>query len=320
MWAMGGMLLTLNALAWLCALWLFHSRPALLATASLAYALGLRHAVDADHISAIDNVTRKLMHDGRRPIAAGFFFSLGHSTVVVALTVAIACGTGALQRVFPALQSTGGTMGTVISAAFLYLIALMNLAVLAQVVRAVAALRHGTPLNERAIEELLVQRGLIARFCGPLLALIQHAWQMYPLGLLFGLGFDTATEVGLLGIAGLEAAKGMPMASILVFPLLFTAGMSLIDTADGIFMVGAYGWALAAPARKLHYNLAVTIVSIAIAIIVGTMEFAGLFNAKMAAVNFGAIGALIIAIFAGMWALSMVAHRARLPQGRLAGE
>ncbi len=312
-----------NIGAWILALAAFQTRPALLATAVLAYTFGLRHAVDADHISAIDNVTRKLMQEGKRPVAVGFYFSLGHSTIVVALSVAIALAATAIQRAFPTMQSIGGLIGTSISALFLYVIAAINLVVLLQVARAFQAVRSGRSYDQQTLDDFLMQRGLIGRFCRPLLRLIGSSWHMYPLGVLFGLGFDTATEVGLLGIAAIEASKGLPILTILIFPLLFTVGMSLVDTTDGILMLGAYGWAFVSPIRKLYYNMNITLVSVLVALLVGTIEALSVLNAQFnlsgpiwGAVsrlsnNFGPLGFLIIGVFAASWAVSVVVYKSR---------
>ncbi|MBV8652334.1 MAG: HoxN/HupN/NixA family nickel/cobalt transporter, partial [Alphaproteobacteria bacterium] len=246
-----------NIAVWAWALITFREVPVLLGTALLAYSFGLRHAVDADHIAAIDNVTRKLMQEGKRPIAVGFYFSLGHSTVVVLLTAVIAATTYALQGQFEALKDIGGLIGTGVSALFLFAIAIVNLFVLVAVWRSFRAVRRGEPLIEEDLNAFLAQRGLLGRLFRPLFRLIARSWHMYPLGFLFGLGFDTATEIGLLGIAGAEAARGLSAWSILIFPALFTAGMSLIDTSDSILMLGAYGWAFVKPIRKLYYNLTI---------------------------------------------------------------
>ncbi|HTA56160.1 MAG TPA: HoxN/HupN/NixA family nickel/cobalt transporter [Candidatus Acidoferrales bacterium] len=312
-----------NIGAWVLALAAFHTRPALVATAVLAYTFGLRHAVDADHISAIDNVTRKLMQENKRPVAVGFYFSLGHSTIVVALSVAIALAATAIQRTFPTMESVGGLIGTSISALFLYLIAAINLVVLFEVIRTFRAVRAGGSYDQETLDDFLMQRGLIGRCCRPLLRLIGRSWQMYPLGLLFGLGFDTATEVGLLGIAAMEASKGLPILTILIFPLLFTAGMSLVDTTDGILMLGAYGWAFVSPIRKLYYNMNITLVSVLVALLVGTIEALSVLNAQFGFTgpvwravsrlsnNFGLLGFVIVGLFAASWGVSVVVYKSR---------
>ena len=318
-----GFLIGLNCVAWGLAFWLFHSRPLLLGTALLAYTFGLRHAVDADHISAIDNVTRKLMQDDKRPVGVGFFFSLGHSTIVVALTVAIIFGASIVRSQLPALQQTGELVGTSVSAVFLLLVAAINLVVLIDIVRAFRRVRNGEAYDHKGVDEMLDQRGLVGRFFRPLLKLADCSWKMYPIGVLFGLGFDTATEVGLLGIAAVEAGKGLPVYDILVFPLLFTAGMSLIDTTDGILMLGAYGWAFVKPMRKLYYNMVITLVSVLVAVIIGGIEAAGvvayqfhlnggIWGASEAlSANFGTLGFIIVGVFLASWALSTAIYKFR---------
>lgn len=320
---MYGLLVAVNVGAWVLALATFQTRPALIATALLAYTFGLRHAVDADHISAIDNVTRKLMQENKRPVAAGFYFSLGHSTIVVVLSAAIGLAAATIQRAFPTLQTVGGVLGTSVSALFLYLIAAINLVALIQVIRAFRSVRSGRGYDEQTMDDFLLQRGLIGRFCRPLLRLVGSSWHMYPLGLLFGLGFDTATEVGLLGIAAIEATKGLPILTILIFPLLFTVGMSLIDTTDGILMLGAYGWAFVTPIRKLWYNMNVTLVSVLVALFVGTIEALSVLHARFSfkgvawdlvnhlSNNFGLLGFVIVGAFAASWGVSVVVYKSR---------
>ena len=312
-----------NLGAWALALWTFDTRPVLLGTALLAYTFGLRHAVDADHISAIDNVTRKLMQDGRRPVAVGLFFSLGHSTIVIALSAAIAIAAVAVKGRLPWLETIGGAIGTSISALFLYAIAAINVVVLVEVYRSFRRVRRGEPYDELTVDGMLAQRGLIGRFFRPLMRLVGRSRHMYPIGVLFGLGFDTATEVGILGIAALEASKGMPIAAIMVFPLLFTAGMTLLDTADGILMLGAYGWAFVKPVRKLYYNLNITLVSVLVALLVGTVEALSVLANQLKlhgggwdalgalGDNFGALGFAIVAIFAGSWIVSTAFYKLR---------
>jgi high-affinity nickel-transport protein len=308
---------------WTLALIAFANRPLLLGTALLAYTFGLRHAVDADHISAIDNVTRKLMQEGKRPVGVGFFFSLGHSTIVVALSIAIAVAASVVNTTLPSLKTIGGLIGTSISAAFLFAIAGLNILVFIEVYRAFQRVRRGEPYDERSIEDFLAQRGLIGRFFRPLLRFISKSWHMYPMGVLFGLGFDTATEVGLLGIAAIEGGKGLPIYDILLFPLLFTVGMSLLDTSDGILMLGAYGWAYIKPIRKLYYNMNITLVSIIVALLVGAIEalsvIAGQLHLQGAvwdrladlSDNFGLVGFGIIGVFVVSWGVSTAIYKLR---------
>jgi nickel/cobalt transporter (NiCoT) family protein len=273
--AIYAILLAGNALAWLCAWTLFFDKPTLFGAAVLAYVLGLRHAVDADHLAAIDNVVRKLVQEGRKPISTGFFFSLGHSTVVALAVLAIATTATALHDRFGAFMSVGGVIGRALSAALLLAIGFANLIVLSQIWKTFAQAR-GEPLamHHAGIEG--PGGGILARLCGPLFRTISHPWHMYPLGFLFGLGFDTASEVGLLGISASQSGDGQSPWSILVFPALFAAGMTFIDTTDGLLMVRAYGWALVNPMRKLWYNFTITSASIAVAIFIGSIQMVGL--------------------------------------------
>jgi high-affinity nickel-transport protein len=317
------LLFIVNAAAWLWAIVAFHDYPVLLGTAALAYSFGLRHAFDADHIAAIDNVTRKLMQEGRRPVAVGLFFSLGHSTIVVALTIAIAVATTALQGRFDAFKSFGGVAGTLVSALFLFAIAIANIIVLISVWRVFQTVKSGGRFVEEDLDLMLANRGLLGRLFRRFFRLIERSWQMYPLGLRFGLGFDTATEVGLIGISATQASQGLSIWSILVFPALFTAGMTLIDTTDSIVMLGAYGWAFIKPIRKLYYNLTITAVSVVVALIVGGLETLNLIGDQLGLAdgggfwgaigaindNFGLLGYLIVGVFVAAWAISYVVYR-----------
>jgi high-affinity nickel-transport protein len=315
------LLIAMNLAVWAWALIAFHAYPVLLGTAFLAYGFGLRHAVDADHIAAIDNVTRKLMQEGRRPAAAGFFFSLGHSTVVVLASIGVAVTAAAFKDQLEDFHTIGGVIGTSISAAFLLAIAGINVIVLVDVYRAFRRVKAGVALADEDLAVMMAGGGLFARLCRSLFRLIEKSWHMYPLGFLFGLGFDTATEVGLLGISAAEGSGGLPIWSILVFPALFTAGMTLVDTTDSILMVGAYGWAFVKPIRKLYYNMTITFVSVVVAVTVGGVEALGLIADRLDlsggiwdAVtdlndNFGALGYLIIAIFLASWLISMLLYR-----------
>ena len=315
------LLLAMNALAWLWALVEFRHYPILLGTASLAYTFGLRHGVDPDHIAAIDNVTRKLMQAGKRPLYAGFFFALGHSTVVVIASVLVALSVATLQARFEGFKEIGSLIGTTVSALFLFAISLANIVILISVYRVFAAVRRGERLIDDDLHDVLAQRGLLGRMLRSLFGIITQSWHMYPLGLLFGLGFDTASEVGLLGISAAQGSAGLPVWSILVFPALFTAGMSLVDTTDGVLMVNAYGWAFIKPIRKLYYNLTVTFVSIIVALLIGSVEALGLLGEKLGLSgtfwdfigllndNFGALGFLIIVIFVLSWLISVGFYR-----------
>ena len=226
-----------------------------LGTALLAYTFGLRHAVDADHIAAIDNVTRKLMQDGQRPVLVGLYFSLGHSTVVVLASVAIAFTASALESQFRNFREIGGLVGTVISAPFLVAIACANIMTLIAIYRAFQRVKGGGRFVEEDLNLLLANRGFLSRLFQSIFRLIGKSWHMYPLGFLFGLGFDTATEIGVLTLSALGAAHGLPVCAILIFPALFTAGMTLIDTTDSILLLGAYGWTFVNPIRKLYYTI-----------------------------------------------------------------
>jgi high-affinity nickel-transport protein len=317
------LLLIFNAAAWLWAVLAFRHYPLLLGTAFLAYSFGLRHAVDADHIAAIDNVTRKLMQEGKRPVAVGLMFSLGHSTVVVLGSLAIAATALMLQQHVDHFRNIGGLIGTLVSSVFLLGIALANLIILRSVCATFARVRRGEPYEDEDLDLLLANRGFLARIFRPVFAMIRRSWHMYPLGVLFGLGFDTATEIGLLGISAAEASRGLPLASILVFPVLFAAGMSLIDTTDNVLMLGAYGWAYVKPIRKLYYNITITSVSVLVALIVGGIEALGLLGAQLHLQgsfwmmvgrlndHFGVLGYCIIGIFVLSWIVSIAIYKVR---------
>ncbi|MCS4250500.1 HoxN/HupN/NixA family nickel/cobalt transporter [Pseudomonas sp. BIGb0164] len=316
-----GVLIALNVGAWLWALVAFHAHPVLLGTALLAYSFGLRHAVDADHIAAIDNATRKLMQEQKRPVAVGFFFSLGHSSVVVLASIAVAFTAATLKDHFEAFKAVGGVIGTSVSALFLLVIALMNLVILRSIYQAWRHVRQGGAYVEDDFNLLLADRGFMARIFRPLFRLISRSWHLYPLGFLFGLGFDTATEIALLGISATQAAQGLSPWSIMVFPLLFSAGMSLVDTLDGHLMLGAYGWAYMKPIRKIYYNMSITLVSVVVAVVIGSIEALGLisdqlelkggFWAFIGSLNdsFGLLGYIIIGIFVVSWGASVLLYR-----------
>ena len=321
--AIYSVLIVFNVGAWLWAILAFRHFPLLLGTALLAYSFGLRHAVDADHIAAIDNVTRKLMQEGKRPVGVGFMFSLGHSTIVFIGSAAIAASALALQHRMDAARAIGGVIGTLVSTFFLFAIALVNIIVLRSIYRAFVRVRSGQPYVDEDFDLLLANRGFLARIFRPLFAMIRRSWHMYPLGVLFGLGFDTATEVGLLGLSAAEASRGLPLFSILAFPVLFAAGMSLIDTTDNILMLGAYGWAFVKPVRKLFYNLTITFVSVVVALGVGGIEALGLIADRFHLTgffwdlvvrlngNFGFLGYSIVALFALSWIASIVFYKWR---------
>nr|WP_244603838.1 HoxN/HupN/NixA family nickel/cobalt transporter [Mycobacterium attenuatum] len=287
-----------------------------------AYTLGMRHAFDADHIAAIDNTTRKLMNDGQRPLATGFFFSLGHSTVVFALAILLASGVktivGPVRDDSSALHHYTGLIGTGVSGLFLYLIAVLNVVVLVGILRVFLRLRHGE-FNEAELEQQLDNRGLINRFLGRFTGSITKSWHMYPVGLLFGLGFDTATEIALLVLAGTSAAAGLPWYAILCLPVLFTAGMCLLDTIDGSFMNFAYGWAFASPVRKIYYNITVTALSVAVALLIGSVELLGLFAGEfgwqgsfwqwVAGLDLNMVGFAVVGMFVVTWAVALLVWR-----------
>jgi nickel/cobalt transporter (NiCoT) family protein len=316
-------LLAFNVASWAWAFTVFHGHAALLSTALLAYTFGLRHAVDADHIAAIDNVTRKLMQMGRSPLGAGFFFSLGHSTVVVGLTVAVACTAAALSSHFADLKNIGGMVGTGISATFLFTLSIVNLVILASVIRTFRAVRRGERLAEADMDLLLTHGGLLSRLLRPLFKLVSRSWHLYPVGFLFGLGFDTATEVALFGISAAQASHGLSPGSVLVLPMLFTAGMSLVDTTDGVLMVGAYRWAFVRPVRKLYYNITITFVSVVVAALIGGIEVLGLVQDRLglrgsfwdaiATLNdsFGILGYVVIAVFVVCWVAAIAVYKIR---------
>lgn len=284
-----------------------------------AYTLGMRHAFDADHIAAIDNTTRKLMHEGQRPLSVGFWFSLGHSSVVFALAFLLSLGVKALAGPVrddgSGLHDVTGLIGTTISGTFLYLIATINLVILAGIWKVFRQMRSGR-FDEAALERQLDSRGLMNRILGRFMKSITRPWQMYPLGLLFGLGFDTATEIALLVLAGSGAASGLPWYAILCLPVLFAAGMSLLDTIDGSFMNFAYGWAFSKPVRKVYYNLTVTALSVAVALIIGTVELLGLLAEKLhlhgafwdwvSALDLNVVGFVVVGLFFATWVIALV--------------
>jgi high-affinity nickel-transport protein len=280
----------------------------------LAYTLGLRHAFDADHISAIDNTTRKLMNEGKKPVSVGYFFSLGHSTIVIAIGAGIVIAEksvyAAVSTNRSGLEQFGGIFGTIVSASFLYLIAFLNIVILAGIIAVFRKMRHGD-FDEEELERQLENRGLMFRVFGKWMKAITKEWQMYPVGVVFGLGFDTATEVALLATTALLATQSLPWYSIMCLPVLFMAGMSLMDTADGVFMNVAYGWAFFNPVRKVYYNLAITGLSVFICFFIGTVELLGLLPTElhlkggfwdfMAGFNINTAGFVIVGLFVATW-------------------
>lgn len=312
-------LLAINLLAWGWALVAFRHSAALIAAALLAYSYGLRHAVDADHIAAIDNVTRKLMQQGQKPVAVGAFFSLGHSTIVVLACVAIAATSLLFGSKIDWLHHYGSTIGTLVSALFLLLMALLNALILRDVWRRFQQVKRGKRFSDAG----QLQGGIMSRLFSVTFKLVNKSWQMYLVGFLFGLGFDTATEIGLLGISSAGVSSGMSVWNILIFPALFASGMALIDSLDNFVMVGAYGWAFDKPVRKLYYNMTITAASVAIALFIGGLEALGLMADKLmlhgalwdrvAALNehMGVVGYFAVAMFIAIWTLSALNYRYR---------
>ena len=310
----------LHIVGWGLFAWYSSRYPALAGLGVLAYTFGLRHAFDADHIAAIDNTTRTFLAQGKRPLGVGFFFSLGHSTIVFALTAGLAVGARTVNAHLPGLQNWGSTIGAGVSGTFLWIIGILNLLVLLDVLRVFLELRGGA-YDEAALEERLLDRGFMSRlFIGRLFRFVSKSWHMYPLGVLFGLGFDTATEVGLLAIAAGVATHHAPFLAVISLPILFAAGMSLMDTADGAFMSHAYGWAFSNPVRRIYYNITVTTLSVAVALLIGTAEllqvfaqrlsFGGGFFTFLAGLDFGAIGYAVVGLFVLTWVTSVVVWKA----------
>jgi nickel/cobalt transporter (NiCoT) family protein len=287
-----------------------------------AYTLGMRHAFDADHISAIDNTTRKLMSEGKRPLSVGFWFSLGHSTIVFALAFLISIGvrslSGPVKNGHSQLHNVTGWIGTGISGTFLYIIAALNMVILVGIVGVFREMKRGT-FDEAALERRLDSRGFMNRFFGGLTRAVTKPQQMYPIGLLFGLGFDTATEVTLLVVAGSAGAAGLPWYAVLCLPILFAAGMSLLDTIDGSFMNFAYGWAFSKPVRKVFYNITITGLSVAVALVIGTVELGGLIARHLALagsfwswlenININLLGFIIVGLFVATWVIALSVWR-----------
>jgi high-affinity nickel-transport protein len=304
-------------------------RPTILALGGLAYTFGLRHAFDADHISAIDNTTRKLLQDGRKPVGVGFFFSLGHSTVVfivaVALGLAVKSIVDGVVGSGGQLKIIGGEVSTIVSGGFLILIGVLNLLVLIDIIRVYRRLKAGGYDHSSLELDLTaggITGGLMSRIFGRLFRLIKHSWQMYPIGFLFGLGFDTASEVAILAISAGAAAKGVPFVAVIALPLIFAAGMSLMDTADGAFMAKAYSWAFTSPIRKVFYNLTMTSLSVFVALFVGVVELlqaliqaygwsGGVFSAIAGFDLVGRAGYFIVAAFIVVWAGALAIYKAR---------
>ncbi len=315
------LLFVANAAVWTWAYIALSAHPTLLGIAMLAYVLGLRHAVDADHIAAIDNVVRKLMQEGKRPVSAGLFFSLGHS-LVVAIAVAVIVGTAfALHGRLHPFKVIGSVIGTGTSAFFLLAIAAVNLIILRGVWRSFQRARRGEAVAEHELDQLLSGRGLLARIFRPLFRMVTRSWHMFAIGFLFGLGFDTATEITLFTVAGSQASGGTSFGTVMIFPALFAAGMTLVDTSDSVLMVGAYGWAFLNPIRKIWYNLTITAISALVAMLIGGIEALGLLASKLelagsfwdmvGSLNSGlaGFGYVVIAIFVASWIVSLLIYR-----------
>jgi high-affinity nickel-transport protein len=304
-------------------LFVFYARqnPALAGLGTLAYTFGLRHAFDADHIAAIDNTTRKFLQDGKRSMGVGFFFSLGHSTIVFSLAATLALATKTVDARIPGVRAVGGTIGTSVSGTFLLLIGVLNLLVLLDILGVFRHMKRGR-YDEQRLEQVLLEQGLMSRvFLRRIGDRIDASWKMYPLGVLFGLGFDTATEVGLLALAAGVATHHVPLLAVISLPIVFAAGMSLMDTADGAFMSHAYGWAFSNPVRKVYYNITVTSLSVAVALVIGGIELLQVTATKLSleggfwsfldTLDFSRIGYVVVVLFFATWALSLTLWKTR---------
>jgi high-affinity nickel-transport protein len=317
----GSAVALLHLLGWGLFVYYSRSNPALAGLGTLAYTFGLRHAFDADHIAAIDNTTRKFLADGKRSLGTGFFFSLGHSTIVFSLAAGLAIAAKTVNSKIGAFHDYGTYVGAGVSGTFLWIIGILNLLVLLDIVRIYRDMKRGSYDKER-LEQRLLDRGFMNRFfVGRFAARIKSSWQMYPLGVLFGLGFDTASEVGLLALAAGVATHHVPFLAVISLPILFAAGMSLMDTADGAFMSQAYGWAFSNPIRKVYYNITVTTLSVAVALAIGTVELLQVFATKLGlddgfwawlkSLDFGTIGYGVVGIFVATWLISVVIWKTR---------
>ena len=310
-----GFIAVLHVLGWGLYLQYAQNHPALVGLGLAAYMFGLRHAFDADHIAAVDDTVRFLLQKGKKPLGVGFFFSLGHSTIVLLLAIGISVAAAAVKQGLPEMQHIGSLIGASVSGVFLWIIGVLNLLVLLDILKVWQQAR--TRAHDHAhLDQLLQQRGLLNRlFGGRLQKAINHSWQMYPLGLLFGLGFDTASEIGLLAMTAGAAAGDLPIGGVLSLPILFAAGMSVMDTTDGILMSKAYNWAFLNPLRKIFYNIVTTGLSVAVALVIGTIELmqvfihlldlrGGLFD-TIGELDFGVLGYFIVGLFLFAWALSV---------------
>ena len=314
-----GFVAVLHLLGWGLYLHYVSRYPSLVGLGFVAYMFGLRHAFDADHIAAVDDTVRYLLQKGKKPLGVGFFFSLGHSTVVLALAIGIAFAATAVKAQLPQLKNLGGIIGASVSGIFLWIIGILNLLVLLDILKVWQQAKTGSHSHAH-LEELLQQRGLLNRlFGGRLQKFMNHSWQMYPLGLLFGLGFDTASEVGLLAMTAGASAGNLPIPAILSLPILFAAGMTIMDTTDGILMSKAYNWAFVNPLRKIFYNITTTGLSIAVALVIGSIELSqvlismlgvrGPISDFIARLDFGVLGYAIVGMFLAAWGLSVAYWR-----------
>jgi high-affinity nickel-transport protein len=312
----------LNFGAWSWALIVFRHSPTLMGVALLIYGLGMRHAVDADHIAAIDNVTRKLIQGNRRSVTVGLYFALGHSAVVFLVAISVVSMTTMLGHI-RRFQEFAGTFSTLISAAFLLAIALVNFVIFVSIYKTYRRVRSDGVYVESDLDLILARKGFMARIFRPLFQLVNRSWHMLLLGVLFGLGFDTATEIAMFSVSASQASRGLPLMGIVVLPVLFAAGMSLIDTTDGVMMLGAYEWAFVKPMRKLYYNMTITLMSVLVALLIGGIEVLGLVKERleMSGVawtlvglfshNLNNCGFVVIAVFIAAWAVSYVLYRAQ---------
>ncbi|RDJ99706.1 HoxN/HupN/NixA family nickel/cobalt transporter [Paraburkholderia lacunae] len=323
-----GALLVANVGVWCWAAVSLHERPVLFGTAMLAYVLGLRHAVDADHIAAIDNATRKLMQAGQRPLSVGFYFSVGHSALIVAFSAALALATAHFSQRFAAFRAVGALIGTMASATVLLLLAAVNVTVLFSLYKTFRCVRRGEPLDDVGLSGLLSGRGLVSRLLRPMFRIVTKSWHMFVIGALFGLSFDTASEIALFAIAAGQTSHGVSFETVMLFPALFAVGMCTVDSADGMLMVGAYGWALDNPVRKLYYNMAMTCMSAVVALLIGGVECLSIIGDRLDSLAFlrsftgavddyfGVLGYAIVAVFMASWALSVFAYRRRRDTAR----
>jgi nickel/cobalt transporter (NiCoT) family protein len=317
---LSGVLVLGNIAIWVWAYLVFHDQPVLLGTAFLAYSFGLRHALDADHIAAIDNVTRKLVQSGERPVSVGFYFALGHSTVVLIAVLIVYWTASIASERFKQWQEVGEIISTCVSACFLFAIALINLLAMQDTYRALRRQKRD-PASSETVSPIVGQ-GIVSRLLRPLMKTLAKPIHMYPIGFLFGLGFETATEIALLQVSASSGAKGQSLMNVMVLPVLFAAGMTLVDSADGMIMAGAYNWAFINPIRKLYYNLTITFVSVVVGVVVGGIELIGLVKDKLnldggwfwftigvLQDNFGAIGLAIVGVFILTWLISAIVYR-----------